>query len=184
MVTTDDDALADELRELRLMRRGEGSLYDVRVGRLQGEPLRRPRRDRALPARQARRATPRSAAATSPRTTRLSRSSPGIAPLARDPRDTHALHLYVVRIDPELAGADRDAYQRALREENIGTSIHFLPVHRLTYYRERFPEQPRLPVAERAGAEVLSLPLSPAHSERDIEDAIDALRRVHAAFAR
>jgi len=64
----------------------------------------------------------------------------------------------------------------------IGTSIHFLPVHRLTYYRERFPDQAPLPVAERAGAEVLSLPLSPAHSEADIEDAIEALRRVYAGF--
>src|SRR5581483_4516359 len=41
----------------------------------------------------------------------------GIEPLARDPRDTHALHLYVVRIDPERAGATRDEYQRALAEE-------------------------------------------------------------------
>ena len=52
----------------------------------------------------------------------------------------------------------------------------------LSAYRERFPDQPALPVAERAGAEVLSLPLSPAHSDEDIVDAIDALRRVHAAF--
>ena len=101
---------------------------------------------------------------------------------ARDSRDLHALHLYVVRIDPDDAGADRDAYQRALAEENIGTSIHFLPVHTLTYYRERFPDQAPLPVAERAGREVLSLPLSPAHSDEDIADAVDALRRVHARF--
>jgi dTDP-4-amino-4,6-dideoxygalactose transaminase len=103
----------------------------------------------------------------------------GITPLARDDRDVHALHLYVVRVDPEGAGATRDEYQRALREENISTSIHFLPVHRLTYYRERFPEQPSLPVAERAGDEIMSLPLSPAHSDDDIADAIAALRRVH-----
>jgi dTDP-4-amino-4,6-dideoxygalactose transaminase len=37
-------------------------------------------------------------------------------------------------------------------------------------------------VAERAGAEVLSLPLSPAHSAEDIQDAVDALHRVHARF--
>jgi dTDP-4-amino-4,6-dideoxygalactose transaminase len=109
---------------------------------------------------------------------------PGVTPLGRDPRDTHALHLYVVRIDAEQAGADRDAYQRALAEENIGTSIHFLPVHTLSYYRQRYPDQPRLPVAERAGNEVLSLPLSPAHSDADIADAIEALRRVHASFTR
>ena len=83
----------------------------------------------------------------------------GITPLGRDDRDTHALHLYVVRIDPASAGADRDAYQRALADELIGTSIHFLPVHRLTWFRERYPAQAPLPVAERAGDEVLSLPL-------------------------
>ncbi len=108
---------------------------------------------------------------------------PGIEPLARDSRDVHALHLYVVRVDPGLAGADRDAYQHALAEENIGSSIHFLPVHRLTYYRERTPDL-SLPVAERAGREVLSLPFSPAHTDGDIADAIDALRRIHAAFTR
>ena len=93
------------------------------------------------------------------------------------------MHLYVVRIDAERAGATRDEYQQALAAENIGTSIHFLPVHRLTYYRERYPDQPSLPVAERAGSEVLSLPLSPAHSDADIRDAIEALRRVHRRFS-
>ena len=85
-------------------------------------------------------------------------------------------------MDPEGAGATRDEYQHALAEQQIGTSIHFVPVHRLSAYRERFPEQPALPVAERAGDEVLSLPLSPAHSDDDIADAIDALCRVHARF--
>ncbi len=87
-----------------------------------------------------------------------------------------------MRIDPEGAGASRDEYQRALKAENVATSIHFLPVHTLSWYRERFPDQPSLPVAERAGAEILSLPLSPAHSDADIGDAIDALRRVHDRF--
>jgi dTDP-4-amino-4,6-dideoxygalactose transaminase len=89
----------------------------------------------------------------------------------------------VVRIEAERAGATRDEYQHALAEERIGTSIHFLPVHRLAWYRGRFPDQPPLPVAERAGEEVLSLPLSPAHSDEDVADAIAALRRVHARFA-
>ncbi|HYY76781.1 MAG TPA: DegT/DnrJ/EryC1/StrS family aminotransferase [Gaiellaceae bacterium] len=183
MVTTDDDELADSLRELRLMRRGEASLYDVRtagfkanlsdvlaaIALCQLDKLERHAEIR-------RRHVELYDAAVA--------ELPGIEPLARDSRDGHALHLYVVRVDPEEAGADRDAYQRALREENIGTSIHFLPVHRLTYYRETFPDQPALPVAERAGSEVLSLPLSPAHSEEDVEDAVDALRRVHARFTR
>ena len=106
----------------------------------------------------------------------------GISPLERDPRDTHALHLYAVRIDADRAGATRDGYQRALADELIATSIHFLPVHRLTWFRERYPDQPSLPVAEQAGDEVLSLPLSPAHADDDILDAIDAIRRVHGRF--
>ena len=183
MVTTDDDGLADAIREYRLMRRGDGSLYDIRVAGFKAnlsdihaaialcqlDKLERHAeiRKRYVDAYDA-----------------AVEELPGIMPLARDPRDRHSLHLYVVRIDAEAAGADRDAYQRALAEEKIGTSIHFLPVHTLTYYRERFPDQPPLPVAEQAGREVLSLPLSPAHTDADIADAVDALRRVHAAFTR
>jgi dTDP-4-amino-4,6-dideoxygalactose transaminase len=107
---------------------------------------------------------------------------PGITPLARDDRDLHARHLYVVRIEADEAGATRDAYQQALSDEWISTSIHFLPVHRLTWFRERYPAQSALPVAERAGDEVLSLPLSPAHTDDDILDVIDAVHRVHERF--
>jgi dTDP-4-amino-4,6-dideoxygalactose transaminase len=182
-VTTDDDDLAEAIRDLRLMRRGDGSLYDVssagfkanlsdvlaaialcQLDKLEAHGEIRQRHVDAYDSAVA--------------------ELPGITPLARDSRDRHSLHLYVVRIDSELAGADRDAYQRALADELIGTSIHFLPVHTLTYYRERYPDQPALPVAERAGREVLSLPLSPAHSDADIADAIEALRRVHASFTR
>ncbi|MEO8289678.1 MAG: DegT/DnrJ/EryC1/StrS family aminotransferase [Gaiellaceae bacterium] len=180
-ITTDDDALADQVRELRLMRRGEGSLYDIRVAGFKANlsdvlaAIALCQLDKVDAHAEIRR---RHVDAYDAAVAEL----PGIRPLARDPRDRHALHLYVVRIEPGGAGADRDAYQRALTEELIGTSIHFLPVHTLTYYRERFPGQPPLPVAERAGREVLSLPLSPAHSDDDVTDATEALRRVHARF--
>jgi dTDP-4-amino-4,6-dideoxygalactose transaminase len=181
LIATNDAAVADAVADLRLMRRGEGSFYDIAVpgykanlsdvlasiALVQLDKLSRHGEIRA-----------RQFALYDDAVAELD----GIEPLARDDRDTHALHLYVVRIDPELAGATRDEYQRALREENVATSIHFLPVHTLTWYRERFPDQPPLPVAERAGSEILSLPLSPAHSDADIGDAIDALCRVHDRF--
>ena len=181
VVTTDRDDLAEEVRELRLMRRGHGSLYDIRHAGFKANladvnaaialvQLTKLGRHRAIRIRHV--------AAYEAALAELD----GIDPLGRDPRDTHAHHLCVVRIDAERAGGTRDEYQQALAAENIGTSIHFLPVHRLTYYRERFPDQAPLPVAERAGAQVLSLPLSPAHSDDDVQDAIDALRRVHARF--
>jgi dTDP-4-amino-4,6-dideoxygalactose transaminase len=181
LIATNRDDVAQAVDDLRVMRRGHGSRYDIPVpgykanlsdvlasiALVQLDKIERHREIRL-----------RHVAAYDAAVAELN----GIEPLARDGRDTHALHLYVVRIDAERAGATRDDYQQALGEEQIGTSIHFLPVHRLTAYRERFPDQPPLPVAEKAGDEVLSLPLSPAHSDADVEDAIDALRRVHARF--
>ena len=181
LVTTDRDDLAEAIRDLRLMRRGNGSLYDIAVPGYKANLsdilaaialCQLDKVDRHANIRRAQFARYDEGLA----------EFEGIEPLARDPRDTHALHLYIVRVNPGRAGAGRDDYQRALAAEGIGTSIHFLPLHQLTWYRERFPEQQPLPVAERAGAEVLSLPLSPAHSLGDISDVIDALRRVHASF--
>jgi dTDP-4-amino-4,6-dideoxygalactose transaminase len=183
VVTTDDDDVAGALQELRLMRRGDGSLYDVRVAGFKANlsdvlaAIALCQLDKLDAHTEIRR---RHVQAYDAALEEL----PGLTPLARDPSDRHALHLYVIRVEAERAGADRDAYQRALTDENIGTSIHFLPVHTLTYYRQHYPDQPRLPIAEQAGSEVLSLPLSPAHSNGDIADAIDALRRVHASFTR
>jgi dTDP-4-amino-4,6-dideoxygalactose transaminase len=183
MITTDRDDLADEIRELRLMRRGHGSLYDVRHAGFKANladvnaAIALVQMDRLEAHREIRAAQ---VAAYDAAIAGLA----GITALGRDPRDTHANHLYVIRVDADRAGGTRDDYQRLLTEERIGTSIHFLPVHRLTYYRERFPDQAPLPVAERAGGEVLSLPLSPAHTEADIQDAIDALVRVHDRLTR
>ena len=106
----------------------------------------------------------------------------GIAPIERPAYGVHAHHLYVVRIDSALAGADRDAYAAALMAENVATGLHFLPVHTLTWYRENL-EPVLLPETERAGANVLSLPLAAAHSEADIDDAVAAVCKVHAAYA-
>jgi dTDP-4-amino-4,6-dideoxygalactose transaminase len=183
LIATNDGDLAAAVRELRLTRRGDGSRYDVAVPGYKANlpdvlaaialvQLDKVERHGAIRRRQF--------AAYHEGLADLD----GIEPLARDPRDTHAHHLYVVRIDAAEAGASRDDYQRALAEEGIGTSIHFLPVHRLSWYRNRFPEQPPLPIAELAGEQVLSLPLSPAHSDADIADAIEALRRVHANYTR
>ena len=179
LVTTNRSDVAEAIRELRIMRRQAGSLYDIAVPGYKANlsdvlaaialvQLEKLERHRAIRERQF--------SAYDEAVGALD----GIEPLGRDARDTHALHLYVVRIDAELAGGTRDEYARLLAEENIATSIHFLPVHTLSAYRELLPDQATLPVAERAGAEVLSLPLSPAHSDADIADAAAALQRVHA----
>jgi dTDP-4-amino-4,6-dideoxygalactose transaminase len=107
----------------------------------------------------------------------------GIEPIGRPGYGRHAHHLYVIRIDPALAGADRDRYAAALMAENVATGLHFLPVHTLTWYRRNLAA-PALPVTELAGEQVLSLPLAAAHSHADIDDAVAAVRKVHAALTR
>jgi dTDP-4-amino-4,6-dideoxygalactose transaminase len=182
IITTDREDVADAIRELRLMRRQEGSLYDIAVPGYKANlsdvlaAIALVQLDKLDAHRTIRE---RHVAAYDEAVADLE----GIEQLARDPRDTHALHLYVVRIDPELAGGTRDEYAALLAEENIATSIHFLPVHTLTAYRRLLSDQPSLPVAERAGAEILSLPLSPAHSDADVADVVAALRRIHSRLA-
>jgi dTDP-4-amino-4,6-dideoxygalactose transaminase len=179
LISTNRDDLAEALDDLRVMRRNHGSRYDIAVPGYKANlsdvlssialvQLDKVERHAAIRARH------------------VAIYDDGIADLegveavGRDPRDVHANHLYVVRV----TFAPRDEVQRALADENIGTSIHFLPVHRLTAYRDRLaPHQPELPVTERAGAEVLSLPFSPAHSDDDVRDAVAALRRVHARLS-
>ena len=182
LVSTNRDDVAERIRAMRLTRRGDGSRYDQTTAGFKANLsdvlaaialVQLDRLDEHARIRERQFALYDDGLA----------DLDGIEPLRRDSRDGHARHLFVVRITPELAGATRDEYQRALGEELIATSIHFLPVHRLTWFRERYTDQPPLPAAERAGEEVLSLPLSPAHSDDDIADAVDALRRVHARFA-
>ena len=182
LISTNRADVAEAVRDLRLMRRGDGSRYDIPVPGYKAnlsDVLAAIALCQLEKVEEHAESRKRQFAAYDAVLAELD----GVSALARDERDVHARHLYVVRIDAESAGATRDEYQRALAEENIATSIHFLPVHRLTYYRERFPDQPGLPVAERAGDEILSLPLSPAHSDDDIADAIAALRRVHDRFS-
>jgi dTDP-4-amino-4,6-dideoxygalactose transaminase len=181
LIATNRDDVAQAVQDLRQMRRGDGSVYDIPVPGYKANlsdvlaaialrQLDKVERHREIRLRQF--ALYDAAVA----------ELDGITPLARDDRDVHALHLYIVKVDAARAGATRDEYQQALRDENISTSIHFLPVHRLTWYRERLRDQPPLPVAEWAGDQIMSLPLSPAHSDEDIGDAIAALRRVYERF--
>ncbi len=175
LISTNRDDLAEALDDLRVMRRGHGSLYDIAVPGYKANlsdvlaSIALVQLDKVELHGEIRR---RQVAIYDKGIADLD----GIEPVARDARDAHANHLYVVRV----TFAGRDEVQRALTDENIGTSIHFLPVHQLSAYRDRLaPHQPELPVTERAGREVLSLPLSPAHSDDDIHDAVAALRRVH-----
>lgn len=89
----------------------------------------------------------------------------------------HAWHLYQVRIQAAF-GAARDQVVDALAGQGVGTSVHFIPVHRLTGFRQALgaEECRSVPVTDRVADEVLSLPLHPALTYADVDHVIDAVR--------
>jgi len=105
---------------------------------------------------------------------------PGLQLPAESPPGTiHARHLFVCRLDPDKAGIDRDTMIESLAKENIGSGIHFTPVHTFTYYREKYGiSDDDLPVASEMGRRVFSLPLTPYLTDDDVEDVIRAVRRI------
>ncbi|HZR23807.1 MAG TPA: UDP-4-amino-4,6-dideoxy-N-acetyl-beta-L-altrosamine transaminase [Vicinamibacterales bacterium] len=108
---------------------------------------------------------------------------PEVRPLALRDGVNHAYHLFVVRIDFARLACDRAQLFAALRREGIGVNVHYIPVHLHPYYRRRFSTGPGLcPTAEAAYEEMLSLPMFPAMTARDITDVVDAMRKVLSAF--
>jgi perosamine synthetase len=94
-----------------------------------------------------------------------------------------AWHLFVVQLRLDRLRVDRSAVYHALRAEGIGVNVHYIPVHRHPWYRERYPElEGRLPAAEAAYERLLTLPLFPAMHDEDVDDVVAALDKVTAAY--
>jgi dTDP-4-amino-4,6-dideoxygalactose transaminase len=95
------------------------------------------------------------------------------------PDRKHAWHLYVIRLALERLKIDRAQFIEELRARNIGTSVHFIPVHLHPYYRERFGYQRGdLKHSENLYDRIVSLPLYPGMTEDDVHDVICAVRDV------
>ena len=100
---------------------------------------------------------------------------------ARHADGTHTFHLYPVRFARQRLRIGRDEIIEELARCNIGTSVHFIPVHRHPYYRDTFGyRDEQFPVATAAFSELVSLPLYPAMTE---EDAASVARAVRALVA-
>jgi len=99
-------------------------------------------------------------------------------PALRDGVDP-AWHLYPIRLKLESLAVGRAEIFRALRAENTGVNVHYVPVHLHPYYRDQFGYRGgEYPVAEKAYQCLISLPMFHAMSDRDVEDVIAAVRKV------
>jgi dTDP-4-amino-4,6-dideoxygalactose transaminase len=92
--------------------------------------------------------------------------------------DRHAWHLYVIRL-AQGARLDRDDVIQGLAELGIGTSVHYVPLHRHPYWRDRYGLTPQMfPHADHAYRTMISIPLYTAMSDEDQRRVIDGLHRL------
>jgi perosamine synthetase len=107
-----------------------------------------------------------------------------MAPAVREGMDP-AWHLYPIRLKLEALSARRGEIFRALRGENMGVNVHYIPVHHHPYYREHFGYKGgEYPVAEDAYERLISLPMFHSMTDQDVNDVITAVSKVLEAFGR
>jgi UDP-4-amino-4,6-dideoxy-N-acetyl-beta-L-altrosamine transaminase len=113
------------------------------------------------------------------------RSMPGVLPPGTRQDINSAWHLYPIRLDLTRLAAGRAEVFRALRAENIGVNVHYIPVHLHPYYRDRFGYKGgEYPVAEAAYECLISLPMFHGMADSDMDDVIRALDKVLTHFER
>lgn len=87
-------------------------------------------------------------------------------------------HLYVIRLDLQRLTVDRQRIFAALEAENIGVNVHYIPVYRHPYYQALGYQRGSCPQAESCYEQIITLPLFPAMSDRDVQDVIDSVEKV------
>lgn len=107
----------------------------------------------------------------------------GISGLELPPRpeaDQHAWHLYIIRLHRRQFGMSRDQVSEKLAEAGIGTSVHFIPVHHMPYFRELVGAEAcnDLPDADHVFPQLLSLPMHPRLTDSHVETVCEALARL------
>jgi len=95
----------------------------------------------------------------------------------KDVRSTY--HIYVIQLQLEKLRANRETIFNALRAENIGVQVHYIPVHYHPYYQRNIGyKKGDFPNAERYYERAITLPLFPKMTNQDIEDVIQAVHKI------
>lgn len=101
------------------------------------------------------------------------------------PEVEHAWHLYTLRLNLETLKIDRVQFIEQLAMRNIGTSVHFIPIHVHPYYAKKYEFKPDdFPIAYSNYLRLISLPMHPGLTENDIDDVIEAVVDVAEMFKR
>jgi perosamine synthetase len=96
-----------------------------------------------------------------------------------------AYHIYVIRLKPGMLSAGRKEIFTALRAENIGVNVHYMPLHLHRYYQREFGyREGDYPRAERYYEQAITLPIFPLMSDEDVSDVIKAVKKVVYYYSR
>ena len=90
----------------------------------------------------------------------------------------HAWHLYVIQLNLDLMDITRNEFIQELFLNKIGSSVHFIPLHLHPFYKKKLDFNGRLLNSEYLYERVISLPLYPAMSVKDVQDVIRSIRRI------
>jgi len=94
-------------------------------------------------------------------------------------------NLFPLRLNLGLLSIDRDGFIGELKKRNIGSSVHFIPVHVHPYYRDKYGFGPRdFPIAYEEYLRIVTVPLSARIQEEDVADVAGAVREICAEFRR
>jgi UDP-4-amino-4,6-dideoxy-N-acetyl-beta-L-altrosamine transaminase len=110
------------------------------------------------------------------------REFPEIIPPATPMDRESAWHLYLLRLDLDRLKAGKDAVFKALSAEGLGVNVHYIPVPWHPYYKKLGYKRGQWPVGEGAYEQVISIPIFPAMTDRDVLDVIEAIKKVITAF--
>lgn len=106
-------------------------------------------------------------------------------PGPRHPGDSHAWHLYVLRLSLDALTIDRERFILEMANLGIGCSVHFIPLHMHPYWRDRYGLKPDMfPVATREYARVVSLPIYPCMDDAVVSRVIDSVKHVVKRYRR
>ncbi len=104
---------------------------------------------------------------------------PATVPAPPQPGTRHARHLYSLLVDVDQLGVTRDDVRAALHTQNIGTGVHYRALHLMSFYRRTYGyRRGDLPGAEWLSDRTVSLPLSPALTDQDVDYVIEAVTSV------
>ncbi len=111
-------------------------------------------------------------------TSRLSKLEEIQTPVEKEGRK-HCWHLYPIVLNTDLLKIDRNKFIEALAAENIGTSVHFIPIHKHPYYTRTYGYNDNdFPIANKVYNGLVSLPLYPKMAKADLEDVATAVEKI------